>query len=343
MRARRLIAVVAAAVVASACSGESPDPPPASRATPTPTPTPPPVCAFTGEEPHEPSLAARPAVAVKVENSPQARPQSGLEHADVVVEEVVEGGITRFMAIYQCGSSKQVGPVRSARFDDPRILAPFGRVLVYSGGNQIVENEVRRAGIVRINEITARPPALYREPPGTITVHNLFASIPEVRKLTRVRRTKAPTGPLFDYGEPPAGGRKARKVALEFGPTSTVEYRWRAGSWARFEDGAPFGTAAGGAIEVPNVLVLEVAVEPARGLVDVAGNQSPAIKLHGRGRMLLFRGGRVVKGKWSAKRAGDGWTLTTRSGEPVTLAPGQTWIELVPDPEGQFKGSISFR
>src|SRR5918994_7333194 len=107
---RSICSVLVAAFALAACSGEGEiETGPQAES----TPEPPPVCLLTGEDPE--ADLPRPAVAVKIENSPQSRPQAGLGEADVVFEEVVEGGVTRFAAIYHCGSTKKVGPVRSAR------------------------------------------------------------------------------------------------------------------------------------------------------------------------------------------------------------------------------------
>ncbi|HEV3471905.1 MAG TPA: DUF3048 domain-containing protein, partial [Actinomycetota bacterium] len=133
MLSRTAAALLAAFLLFGACSDDDPSPP-AAAPSPTEVPTATkPRCPLTGKEPRRGIDLDRPAVAVKIENSPQARPQHGLENADLVFEEIVEGGITRFMAIYHCGSSKDAGPVRSARFDDPKLARPFTRVLAFSG------------------------------------------------------------------------------------------------------------------------------------------------------------------------------------------------------------------
>src|SRR5918995_7009975 len=161
-----IVLVAAFALAACAGDGEETETPQAEA-----TLEPPPVCPLTGEDP-EPDLP-RPAVAVKIENSPQSRPQSGLGEADVVFEEIVEGGVTRFAAIYHCGSSKKVGPVRSARFDDPRIVGPFTSVLAYSGANGIVEKELQKNDMVLFTEQADAAKVFFREPEGSQDVHSL--------------------------------------------------------------------------------------------------------------------------------------------------------------------------
>src|SRR5688500_8037294 len=109
-------------------------------------------CPLTGEEAPSDVDVERPAIAVKVENSPEARPQSGLEDADIVIEEIVEGGITRFMTIFHCGEANRLGPVRSARFDDANIMKPFTRAMAYAGSNDFVDEELAKNDVISILE-----------------------------------------------------------------------------------------------------------------------------------------------------------------------------------------------
>ncbi|MGH8574114.1 MAG: DUF3048 domain-containing protein, partial [Gammaproteobacteria bacterium] len=111
----------------------------------------PPFCPLTGEDPPQGVKLARPALALKIENSPESRPQTGLDQADIVYEEIVEGGATRFMAIFHCHDAAEGGPVRSARFDDPKIAKPFTNILAHSGSNAIVERELKRRKLISLN------------------------------------------------------------------------------------------------------------------------------------------------------------------------------------------------
>ena len=285
---------------------------------------------------------SRPAVAIKIENSPQARPQSGLEEADVVFEEIVEGGITRFMAIYHCGKSKQAGPVRSARFDDPKIVTPFTRVLAFSGANSIVERELKARRLIPLDEDNISN-ELYRVPEGVLELHNLFADSEKLRKIAVRRKVGPPLENIFTFGDLPSDAKKARSVSVNFDESNTIEYRWQGGAWKRYEAGAPFLTATGEQISVPNVLVQEVDVSHSSKIVDVAGNPSPDISLVGKGRVLLFRDGKVIKGKWLNPDDGGVPAYQTKKGETLTFAPGAIWVELVPSKKGTVKGSFSFR
>lgn len=339
----RVIAFVGLlAVFGAACSGGSEDPAPEALAEePSPSPVPDPTCPLTGEAPDDPALLERPAVAVKIENSPLARPQSGLENADVVFEEIVEGGITRFLAVYHCNSTDKAGPVRSARFDDPKLALPFTSVLAFSGANAIVERELTDQGLRILNEDTAGG-ALYRDPPGSYDVHSLYADVAQLLKLARKAKAKAPVEELFTFGDLQDGAKKARTVTINFNASNTIQYKWEGGAWMRYEAGIAFMSAAGSQIGTANLIVMQVDVNNSPHIVDVAGNPSPDIDLLSQGKVLVFRDGKVVKGTWKMPDIGKAPVFETKSGEPIVLAEGPVWIELVPSPKGTVKGSFSF-
>jgi hypothetical protein len=282
-----------------------------------------------------------PAVAVKVENDPAARPQAGLEKADLVFEEIVEGGITRFMAIFHCGDAKKVGPIRSARFDDPKMALPFTSVLAYSGANAIVQKELRKQGVTSLTEGMVGNP-LFRSPAGSISVHSVFADTGRLRKYAP-RRAKPPVYDLFTRDTVTAGAEKAKDVKLNFEAGNTIEYRFDDGLWKRFEGGAKFMAASGKQIAVPNLLVAEVRVDNSKHLVDIEGNPSPDIHLKGTGRALLFRNGLVEKGKWKVKKETAPPEFSTNKGDDFTFADGPIWIEMIPSRKGDVKGHIEFK
>lgn len=328
-------------LVAVACGGDEPAPPVQAAEEQTPSPEPDPTCPLTGETPEDPARLERPAVAVKIENSPQARPQSGLEDADLVFEEIVEGGITRFMAIYHCGATDKAGPVRSARFDDPKLALPFTDVLAFSGANAIVEAELETQGLTILNEDTAGG-ALFRDPPGSYDVHSLHANVTDLLKAAKKAKGKVPAAETFRFGDLADGAKKARSVTVHFNASNTIEYRWEGGAWKRYEAGSPFMTEAGAQISVPNVLVMEVDVNNSTKIKDVAGNPSPDIDLLNKGKALLFRDGKVLKGTWAMPDVGEVPVFQMKDGSPMVFAVGPIWVELVPSPRGDVKGSFSF-
>ncbi|MGH2729179.1 MAG: DUF3048 domain-containing protein, partial [Actinomycetota bacterium] len=131
-------------------------------------------CPLTGLEPNREELIDRPAVAVKIENAPIAYPLSGLEDAELVYEELVEGGSTRFLAIYHCTDSDKAGPVRSARAVDPAIISPITHILAYSGQNDIVLAALEDADIVRLDEDTANGGLVRIPREGLSLEHTLY-------------------------------------------------------------------------------------------------------------------------------------------------------------------------
>lgn len=337
-RSAVLAALLAMLLLGAACTDEprAEEDEPEVASTPDVAPT----CPLTGEDPPKEIKVGRPALALKIENAPEARPQSGLDQADIVYEEIVEGGATRFMAIYHCNDAARGGPVRSARFDDPKIAKPFTRILAYSGANSIVEKELKKQKLIPLQEENTKG-GLFRVPAGSTDIHSLFGNTQELRRLGANRGKPKPPGAGYFRFDGLAGGTKARSVVLKFNPTVEIKWRWKGGKWVRFEDGVPFRAAGGKQIGTPNLLIQEVEVNDSTKIFDVAGNASPDIALDGKGRALLFRDGKVVRGTWKAGKDGVP-RFETNKGDPFTFDVGTTWIELVPSKKGSVKGSIDF-
>jgi Protein of unknown function (DUF3048) N-terminal domain/Protein of unknown function (DUF3048) C-terminal domain len=340
MRKRSVAAVAALlALVGAACSGgDEGEGPSSSAGAEAPV-----ICPLTGEEPSGGVDATRPAIAVKVENSPESRPQSGLEDADLVIEEIVEGGITRFMTIFQCNDAKHLGPVRSARFDDANIMKPFTRAMAYAGSNDIVDKELAKNDVISILENESS--ALFRDPPGSTDVHSLFTKTKSIRAEIEKEELASPEEGIFQHGELPDSvkGKKTKRVTINFNASNTIEYKWSPKGWQRFEAGLPFMSATGGQITTPNLLIQEVEVNNSKSIFDTAGNPSPEINLGGSGKAVLFRDGVAIVGEWTTPQPGEAPTFKSKNGEEFVFAPGQIWWELVPSKTGEVKGSFSFK
>lgn len=299
-------------------------------------------CPLTSRDPARESVVDRPAVAIKIENNPVAYPLSGLESAEVVYEEPVEGGLTRFMAIYHCTDSAQAGPVRSARIVDPPIVSPYTRILGAAGGNPTVRKALDDADIITIDEIQAGSAMTRVERPGISSEHTLYASTTAVRKLGRKAFEDAPPDDLFAFGDLEPRGRKASSVTLTFSAGAVVRYDWNGRRWDRYDGDAALVNDVGEQISVDNVLIEEHTVNFSDTLGDVLGTPSPEIAdVTGSGRAILFRDGRMISGRWSRESVDDPVRFETRSGDDLVLHPGTTWIELLPDATGELKGSFS--
>jgi hypothetical protein len=292
-------------------------------------PPPPPQCPLTGEPAPHGQVPDRPALAIKVENLPDARPQAGLDRADVVYEEPVEGGITRFIVVYQCHSAGRVGPVRSGRTTDPKVLVQFGHpVMGYAGGQAPVVRAIDRAGVIDMNYDIAV--SAYSRDDSRAAPHNLYTSARQLWKAAK-SRDGAPA-PVFSYDPEVAGpSRKARTVHLAFSSYSDVFWAWSRtqSAWLRSHGTVPHVLEDGTQVRAANVVVMQVEVSSGP-IVDAAGNHSPEVELTGSGRAYVFRDGRMVIGRWERETLKDVTTFATKAGGQIALAPGVTWVELLP-------------
>ena len=271
----------------------------------------------------------RPVLAVKIENSPEARPQSGIEHAEVVIEEPVEGGLTRFIALYQCRSTERLGPVRSARLTDPDALEPFGRPLFgYAGGARRVKEAIEAADLVDLSYLIAVD--AYERDESRSAPHNLYSSTGALRRSAHGEGEPPPE--VFVFSETFEGkSRRARAAHLPFSSASDVFWMWsqRSDAWLRSHGSEPHVSESGGRISADTVVVMHVQVAPGT-ILDAAGNASPDVTLTGSGRVWILRDGRVVRGRWERPTLADPTRFFSKDGEEIPLRPGATWIELLP-------------
>ena len=300
-------------------------------------------CPLTGEKPRNEAFLNRPGVAVKVENAPIAYPLSGLEDADIVYEELVEGGVTRFMAVYHCTDTPKAGPIRSARMVDPAIMSPTTRILAFSGGNQTVIDNLSEHDIVQVDESKAGD-AMQRVPrEGLSTEHTLYGNSGRLRKVGVKDFSDAPPGE-FEFGALDDNGktRAARNITINFSSSTTVTYEFNGERYARSQAGAPFELEGHGQMGVENVIVEEHTVKLSE-VVDVTGTPSVDIADEtGSGKATLFRDGRAIAGTWERESADDPVIFKTKSGDEMVLAEGKTWIHLVPNSKSEVEASFDF-
>jgi hypothetical protein len=309
---------------------------------PIPGITKPEACPLTGLEPKREELIDRPAVAIKVENAEAAWPLSGLEKADLVYEELVEGGLTRFMAIYHCEDSTKVGPIRSVREVDPAIMAPTTKIVAASGGNKAVRDVLTEEGVVLIDEGAAGA-AMRRVPrEGLGLEHTLYGTSSKLRSRGAKKYSEVPPDDLFEFGDLPRGAKKASTVTINFNPANTITYEWSRGRWMRSQVGVPFVAESGKQIGVDNVLIEEHTINFSN-ITDVLGTPSTQIEdVTGSGLAILFRDGRAIRGRWVRESREEAVAFESRDGQPLILHPGRTWIEIVPNDKGEAKGSFSY-
>lgn len=280
--------------------------------------------------PADPAKMARTLLIVKVDNAPKARPQAGLNQADVVVEEAVEGGVTRFMTMYHSMDADPVGPVRSARTTDILIATPLNRPLFsYSGANSAFEALLRTAPLVNVGHSAAAGD--YSRMRGRPAPYDLFSNTS--RLFARAPQGAVPPPPMFAYRFPGQGsvGDPAGGVRMEYRGkiVTAVQWAWDPGHglWLRSQDGGPHMDAAGFQVTANNVVVQLVTYHDT-GFRDQSGAVVPEADLVGEGEAWVLSDGKVVKGKWKRTAPGEVTQYLDAAGAPIRLTPGRTWVEL---------------
>lgn len=331
------MAVATAALVLSACAPPEPvttQPRPESPA-PVATPAPAPIeyaplrgTELDGESSPHPSLAA------KIDNHPAARPQYGLETADIVFEQLVEGGLTRYVALWHSTIPDVIGPVRSIRPMDPDIISPMSGIVAYSGGQDRFVSAMRAAPVY--NAIHGEPgtEATFARTDAKRPPHNVVVA---ARKLVAEHPQLAPPAEQFDYAVAPAvasaieRGDPARRIETAFSPSNAPSWSFDlvSGSYLRSQNGAPDLDRSGAPLSSTNVVVLRVQIENAR---DV-----PRTILTGTGQAWVSTGGNTLPATWSKASAESALRLVDRAGAPVALGAGNTWVELVPAITGDVR------
>lgn len=338
--------VVTFLLLVSGCSNPEPEPEPevTTEAPPEPEPEEPPAPSvfwpLTGVavEDSDGALDAEgefgPALSVKIENSPAARPQEGLEAADIVWEELVEGGMTRFVAMYHSDLPPTLGPVRSLRPMDAAIAGPLGGVLAYSGGQLEYQARAQQAGLT-IASHDGGHAGFYFNPERSDS-HRLFADAEELLQHADGQDAAPALFTFAEEGQDPSAlaGEEVRGVDLTF-PASQPSWEWDGSVWQRFESGEPAVAVGGEHLRADNVIVVRVQLWDT-GARDSAGSAVLESILTGEGPLTVFTGGHMVEGTWTKDGDRDPMIFTDLDGEEITLAPGNTWVELLPVTGGMF-------
>jgi hypothetical protein len=264
----------------------------------------------------------RSALTIKIENTPEARPQYGIEDADVVYEEICEGGITRLAAIFNSRLPAKVGPVRSVRRTDREIVSPIGGIFAFSGGAQYALNSIATAPVKTFDQSNSGA-AMFRDP-LRYAPHNLYANAALLMKMGGV--TKSPP-PLFTYTKLSSvtPGQKVRSFVVGFAAGYETTYTWNAAnkSWDRSIFGQPDIAASGVRLSPRNVIVMSVHYQGGLGVIGAEA------VLTGRGTAEVFSGGTVQRATWTRASLRRPIIYRALSGRVIALKPGQTWVTLL--------------
>jgi Protein of unknown function (DUF3048) N-terminal domain/Protein of unknown function (DUF3048) C-terminal domain len=323
------IACVAAATGLGFVFSSTPAPRVAPHQTATPTPTPSPthtaaparlLSPFTGE----PVKALGPVLAVKIDNIVLARPQTGLPDADIVYVLPVEGGLSRFLAIFSSHFPPIIGPVRSARADDLELLRQFGRpAFAWSGAQPRLTRVVERARIV---DLYANLVNGYYRDYNRVAPYNLYAQTHQL--LAEAKGASKAHDIGFSFGPPNPGGRVTSSASVSY-PAASFKFTWspKRGRWLVWMDGARAASTEGEQLSAATVVIQHTDVSTSKFLEY--GLRPPYAQSIGRGTAIVLRNGKAYRVNWSRPRPDDGTTFTTQSGQRMRFAPGPVWIVLV--------------
>jgi hypothetical protein len=277
----------------------------------------------------DPGAGGGPMLLVVVENTPEARPQSGLAEACLVYAVPTEARITRFLAAYCQQKPSVIGPIRSVRKYMLDIAGDVGAILVHAGHSEEARLLIARDNLPVLNEFS-RPEPFWRDPRRKMP-HNLYTAYDRLQASLEKKPIETPRRRLpysFSYEAPTSSPTLlAGEVVLDYGRLYDVRYRYDATTkrYLREQDGRPHADASGRQIAPVSVLVVFVHWRD----VLVRGSPSSQITLSGDGRLAIVSGGQLIEGRWT--RAGGGpLKLATMQGDPVVLPPGPVWIEFFP-------------
>jgi hypothetical protein len=345
-----------AAAVATSCSGGtgSGAPSPVAAATsaataktspPTPTPTPAPkFWPLTGlPAPQDASLGKRP-LNVRLPNDPNARPQYGLSKADIVFEMIVEGGVTRFAAVFHSKEADVVGPVRSYRFSDLHITQMLRGALASSGSTveerDAVTTSIKAGNMLSVDADRDLKPyyrVSFRNAPN-----NEFTGTPALREAVN----RAGGGPAVDVPSlaffPPgttdpatgglAGSQPATKLTIPFMTIWATSFSWDAAAkgYRRSQGGVQTVDGDGsGPVLAKNVIVMNTDIWQTSVVEDSLGSKGLDYRMTGGGAASIFRDGLRIDGTWKRDGPLDMFSFWDSAGKQILLEPGQSWIHFI--------------
>ena len=276
----------------------------------------------------------RPALAVKVGNEPEgARPQSGLNEADIVFDTPAEGFIMRYIAVYQCHEAASIGPTRSVRWVDWHLVRQFIHpILAFAGGINPNVFQVEGSNWLRSANLLEQAQAAGTRITSRVAPDNLYTSTNALYRL--FPKSNRPPKPVFTYSKGlPAGAIPAKSLFLDFSYGTEVVWQWdpKAQSWLHSYGGVPDVDAlTNKPVTAQNVVVVIVSYQFGPYAESTGGSGDVESQTVGRGVGYVLRNGRSIKVTWHRKYLISPFSFTRAHGEVVSLTPGRTWVELVP-------------
>lgn len=287
---------------------------------------------LTGMEVANPALAKQAVTGIMIENSPDARPQSGLKAAGVVYEAIAEGGITRFLAIYQQDKPQLIGPVRSVRLYYVDWLAPYNASVAHIGGSKFALDEVRNGKYRDVDQFFNA--GAYWRVRDRYAPHNVYTSFEKLDALNNAKGYKESnfTGFVRKNGQPSASPNATSITVPISGPLYNSSYKYDPASnmYVRSQGGAAHIDREAG--QITPAVVVAMKVNMTKVFEDGYREQ---ITTTGSGKAVVFQDGTATEVTWSKIDRGSQLTFTGPDGKPFALNRGQTWITAVPNGKGE--------
>lgn len=280
---------------------------------------------------------------VKVSNYPWiVRPQSGLSYADIVYEYEVEGGVTRFAAIFRSHGADYLGSIRSARLPDLELVVMYNALLAYSGANDNIKKMIGEAEW-HYRAMTPQwgdncPPFCRFPQVGLPFEHTLFGNTYKMWELAERRKANEgfPARGFAFSDVAPQNSKFANDIAIKWYGDQDARWQYNPndGKYYRWNTGLPHMDAATGKqLAVDNLIIIQAEHVERPDIYESEANGSPAIEIQlwGQNDAWVFRDGRWYEGVWIRRnqKEGTALTLVLRDGTPIFLKPGQSWVEVV--------------
>lgn len=284
--------------------------------------------AITGKE-----AVDGPIVVVKIDDTPQAHPQVGLDKADLIYIEQVEGGLVRLAAIFSTQIPNAIGPVRSARISDIDLLAQFGKVaFFYSGAQSKLLPVIKTANLYDIGA-EHESPKLYTRDKSRISPYAMVLSGSEIKKRIADLDVAKASNIAWSFGKISNKGEAIESVKVRW-PASNYSATWNGKGWDLSQNGEADVTSDGVQLSPATFIIQKVVITDSE-YRDKLGGVTPFSATIGEGSGWVLRDGIAIKAIWNRPDASSGTTWSDLEGKEIKFAAGQVWIALT-DQEPEF-------
>jgi hypothetical protein len=278
-----------------------------------------------------------PILAVKIDDTTMAHPQVGLESADVIYIEQVEGGLTRLAAIYSSRIPQLIGPIRSARVSDLELLAQYGKVgFAYSGAQSKFRPEIESANLVDLGA-QSKPPTIYTTDPSRVQPYAMILRADLLMDFVTEKEISlaTPSNPGWRFAQDFKKGVDISKAHVTW-PASSYDVSWsrQNKTWQLSHNGKP-NYSASGKILTADTFVIQIVKISDSVYRDKVGGVTPLIASVGSGSGYILRDGRYIQARWNRPSSEVGTQWTTPDGEEIPFKAGAIWIALT-DKEPRF-------